>query len=557
MTKNITSSTKLLTRPTILLPLTLSLLLSLGQAPASAQHHHQHGSPESPAPSPNATPQPSPSPEPAESDAEGPAAQEGHEGHEGHVMPSEAPTATPQASPASHDGHQHAHPQPEAVESTPAPSASPLSDAEIMEQGMSHHDHGAMNPLMERARTLGSGTSLLPQLSPMRMWSFEAADWLLMFHGDLVAGYNHQGGPRGSNTWAGENWAMAMGTRYLGPGILDLRLMGSLEALTLPPGGTPQLFQTGESYQSQPLRDKQHPHDLLMELAARYTYKPTEDTSLFAYAGLAGEPALGPAAFMHRPSAADNHWAPLSHHLQDATHISYGVGTLGARWRMLQLEASLFNGREPDENRFDIDFGPLDSWSTRLSWIPNDNWVAQVSYGQLNDPEPLAPGDVYRTTASLTNVQPLGEGLLSSTAIWGMNQEFHGESATLHSFGLESQYDWDRQRNHVYGRFELVDKSGLNLSGAEHEHDLHRIGALTLGGIRELDWSEHFDLGLGADFSIYFADQEVRQVYGDVPYGFRVYLRLRPPTMDHAPQTPVPLASPAAPAEMPMHHEHH
>lgn len=430
-----------------------------------------------------------------------------------------------------------------------------LTSLPVMAQ---EHDSHVMhaNPvtyqLMERARTLGSGTSILPQSSPMRMWSFEDGDWLWMLHGDLVAGYNHQGGPRGANAWAAENWAMGMLTGYLGPGILDIRAMGSLEALTLPPGGTPQLFQTGETYLGQPLRDKQHPHDLFMELAARYTVKLSEDWSVFGYAGLAGEPALGPTAFMHRPSSADNHWAPLSHHLQDATHITYGLGTLGARWRMLQLEASLFNGREPDENRFNFDFGPLDSWSTRLSWIPNDHWVAQVSYGQLKNPERLTPGDVYRTTASVTHVQPLAEGLLSSTAIWGMNQEFHGESAILNSLGLESQYDWDQQRNHVYGRFELVDKAGLGLTQAEHDHGIKRIGALTLGVIRDIDRSAHFDLGLGADASIYFADQDVRQAYGDVPYGFRVYLRLRPPTMNHQAPTAAPSA---APMPHPGHHE--
>lgn len=490
--------------------LALSLLLGLAAAPAFAQHDHGQHDPEQPAPEDQA---------PEEQAPEEPAQPEQHDQHDQHN---------------NHDQH-------------------------------GQHEHG--NPvtylLMERARTLGSGTSVLPQTSPMRMWSLETGDWLWMFHGDLVAGYNHQGGPRGANAWAAENWAMAMLSGNLGPGILDLRAMGSLEGLTLPPGGTPELFQTGETYLGQPLRDKQHPHDLLMELAVRYTYKPTADLSFFAYAGLAGEPALGPSAFMHRPSAADNHWAPLAHHLQDATHITYGVGTLGARWQSLQLEASLFNGREPDENRFDLDFGPLDSWSGRLSWIPSENWVAQISHGQLKDPEILAPGNVYRTTASVTHVLPLPDALLSSTAVWGMNQENHDGVTYLNSFGLESQYDWDQQRNHVYGRFELVDKAGLSLQ-ADHEHDQHRIGALTLGGIRELDWSEHFDLGLGADASIYFAGPEVRQVYGDLPYGFRVYLRLRPPTMDHSLPMPEPTDSPetpespepSAPPQDP-HHGHH
>lgn len=187
-------------------------------------------------------------------------------------------------------------------------------------------------------------------------------------------------------------------------------------------------------------------------------------------------------------SSADNQWAPLSHHLQDATHISYGMGTLGARWQMFQLEASLFNGREPDENRFNIDFGPRSPHPRRYS------------------PQHSLSHPCY----------PSGRGPALQHGVWGMNQEFHGESRVLQSFGLESQYDWDQQRNHA----------------------LKKITALTLGGIRELDWSEHFDLGLGADASLYFGDAEVRQTYGDMPYGFRVYLRLRPPTMMHPATAP-------------------
>jgi hypothetical protein len=420
-----------------------------------------------------------------------------------------------------------------------------VSGALLQSPALAQHEHHHSAPpaedapdlhaLMERARTLGSGTSLLPRTSPMRMWSLESHDWLWMLHGDVVGGYNQQGGPRGAQTWAAENWAMFMGSRYVGPGILDLRLMGSLEALTLPTSGTPQLFQTGETFQGKALIDRQHPHDLLMELAARYTWTPTPDWQIFGYAGLAGEPALGPSAFMHRPSSADNHWAPLAHHLQDATHITYGTGTLGVRWQDFQLEGSLFNGREPDENRFNLDFGPLDSWAARFSWIPSPQWVTQVSHGRLKDHHQLKTGDVWRTTASVTHVLPLGgEDLLSSTLVWGMNQDFHAETQTLHSVVLESQYDFEQQRNHLYGRFEAVDKSGLQLTGAPaDDHSQQRIYALTFGGIRELDDSEAFDLGLGADASLYLADAEVRKTYGDLPYGFRVYLRLRPPTMKH------------------------
>jgi hypothetical protein len=355
-----------------------------------------------------------------------------------------------------------------------------------------------------------------------------------MAHGDVVGGYNQQGGPRGGGAWAAENWAMVMGSRYWGPGILDLRAMGSAESLTLPAGGTPQLFQTGETYQGRPLRDAQHPHDLFMELAARYTWSLADTTSLFMYGGLAGEPALGPVAFMHRPSSADNHWAPLGHHLQDSTHIAMGVATVGVRQGPFQLEGSLFNGREPDERRYDLELGALDSWSTRLTWLPHRDWTAQLSYGQLRNPEATAPGDLHRTTASIQHVRELPGGFWSTGLVWGQNRELHGEERILQSYGFESQLDWARA-NHVYGRLELVDKTGLDLPGADpHAHDVSRVLALTLGGVRDIDHSDQFDLGLGADATVYSLDEQVREAYGFNPVSFRVYLRLRPPTMVHA-----------------------
>jgi hypothetical protein len=451
-------------------------------------------------------------------------AQDGHDHHGHDHAPSPAPSASPSPAP-SHGGHgDHGGHEGHGL-------ADPGAGAMLM-PGYASHAEMAADPLMQRARTLGSGTGLLPATSPMRMWAWRSPDWLWMLHGDVVGGLNHQGGPRGTTTWAAENWAMLMGTRPVGQGLLDLRVMGSLEPFTLPPGGTPQLFQTGETWQNVPLRDKQHPHDLFMELAARYTWVPTDKTSIFAYGALAGEPALGPVAFMHRPSSADNHWAPLGHHLQDATHITYGVATVGARYDAFQLEGSLFNGREPDENRVGFDFGPLDSWSTRLSWVPGPNWTTQVSYGQLKSPEALVPGDIHRTTASIQHVLPLPNALWSNALVWGQNREMHDGVQVLQSYAYESQVDW-AARNHAYGRLELVDKTGLDLTPGTHDHGANRVLALTLGGIRDLDNSDMFDLGLGADATVYSLDGDTRAIYGDNPFSFKVYLRLRPPTMRH------------------------
>ncbi|MEB3197987.1 MAG: SCO family protein [Candidatus Sericytochromatia bacterium] len=390
------------------------------------------------------------------------------------------------------------------------------------------------DPRMHRAATMGSGTSVLPATTPMRMWAFKTGSWLWMAHLDAVAGFTQQTGPRGGSSHVAENWQMLMGSRYLGPGLLDVRMMTSLEPFTTPLGGTPQLFQSGETFQNRPLLDRQHPHDLLGELSARYTWTPSPLLSVFAYGGLAGEPALGPAAYMHRPSSADNHWAPLGHHYQDATHVSYGVVTTGARLGAWQWEASAFNGREPDENRFDIDWGPLDSWSTRLSWFPGRHWVAQLSHGYLRSPSPSHPGDEARTSASLTSVANTALGRWSNTLVWGQNAEFESAVAppdVRQSYALESQLDW-AGRHHAYGRYELLDRAGLP-PRAPASHTAVRVNALTLGYTQDLGPIDRWALGLGGDVTVYSLEALTRGAYGENPLMARVFLRLRPPTMTH------------------------
>lgn len=402
--------------------------------------------------------------------------------------------------------------------------------------GPQHAADVDMDPLMMRAIVMGSGTSVLPAASPMRMWAFRTNDWLFMAHGMGDAGWNHQGGLRGTDAWTGENWQMLTATRRVGPGIVDLDLMTSLEPLTLPPGGTPQLFQTGETYHFNPLVDKQHPHDLFDEVAARYTWNLSANTDLFLYGGTAGEPALGPTSFMHRPSAEDNHWAPLAHHLQDSTHISYGVATLGARHDDWQLEASLFNGREPDEYRYDFDMGPLDSYSARLSYFPGRDWSAQLSWGHLTAPEVYHPGDENRTTASLMNVSDTPWGQLSTALIWGQGVElqdqapFIGPPLTLESYMVESELR--HGDNHFYGRYELVDKDGLP-PGPPLNHTIHHVTALTIGVLHQLRWWDSLDLGVGADATVYSIDSALQAVYGDNPFSCRVYVQLEPPLMQH------------------------
>ena len=263
----------------------------------------------------------------------------------------------------------------------------------------------------------GSGTMWQPASTPMPMLHWQKGDWMVMMHADVKLGVNAQGGPRGVTKFESQNWLMAMATRKVGRGTLDLRSMFSLEPLTLSGPGSPQLFQSGESYQGQPIRNAQHPHDLFMTLSASYSVPIGERGSWFAYFGMPGEPALGPVAFMHRASAAENPSAPLSHHLQDSTHISYGVFTTGFTYRWFKVEGSVFNGREPDENRYDIEFNPWNSRSVRVQFAPNKNWAAQVSYGFLKNPEAWPPGTsaARRLRSATTSSSSAATGLRPSS----------------------------------------------------------------------------------------------------------------------------------------------
>lgn len=386
--------------------------------------------------------------------------------------------------------------------------------------------------LGRRMSLQGSGTSLQPESSPMWMWTREQGPWLWRIHGNGMLSWNGATGPRGYGELSFPNWGMVMGSRVLGPGILDLRLMGSLDPFTTPPGGTAQLFQTGESFGGQPLVDRQHPHELFMEIAGLYTVPLARGISMFLYGGPVGEPALGPNAYMHRVSAADNAMAPLSHHLQDSTHIAMGVLTGGIQWKRWQLEGSWFQGKEPDEVRTNIDFGPLDSYSVRLSYTPSRNWVMQASSGYLTNPEALRPGDLIRSTASVHHNLPLSFGNWASALVWGQNRELIESSPHIeNSLLAESTLDW-ADLNHLYGRYELVDKEGL-IAGIPGEAEaVQRIHALTLGLIRDLTLNPVV-IGIGGDLTIYAKPAELDAAYGTMPVSYRIFLRIRPPLMTH------------------------
>jgi hypothetical protein len=270
-----------------------------------------------------------------------------------------------------------------------------------------------------------SGSSWVPDSTPMYGKMLMFGDDMLMLHGGIFPRYVNASTRRGDDRIDGPNWFMAMYSHPIGESAqVGFRGMMSLDLLTEGGRGYPLLFQTGETWNGNALHDRQHPHDLFDEISVSYSQKFGHDFSAYLYVGYPGEPALGPPTFMHRLSAMDNPDAPLSHHWQDSTHVTFGVVTLGAVWRDLKIEASTFKWWEPDEVRYDFDQPKLDSFSGRISWNPTKNLALQVSHGCIKSPEELEPdANRHRTTASLIYNRPLGpDANWSNSFVWGQNQ---------------------------------------------------------------------------------------------------------------------------------------
>ncbi len=385
----------------------------------------------------------------------------------------------------------------------------------------------------------GSGTAWQPASVPAHLWMTSWNNWDLMAHGAIFITHNQQGGPRGEGKAESVNYAMLMEQHALGKGTILFRQMFSAESLTSPHPGFPLLFQTGETYHGQPLVDHQHPHNVFGELSALYTLRVSEKVSWLVYGGPSAEPALGPVTYIHRESASENPAAPLSHHLQDSTHTSFGVVTTGFIFDLfkhtgLKLEASAFNGHEPNEQRWSIQLAALDSWSFRASVAPTRNWVATYSYGRLQRPEAAEPGNEMRQIASLEYNQPLsgknlGEGNWATTLVWGRKRK-ELNNTILNSYLLESTLNF-RRRNYAYTRLELVDKDELFPQAATHP--AYRICAYTFGGVRDLVQNHHWQLGLGADVTFYSKPPVLDPFYGNNPVSFHVFLRVRPGLSHH------------------------
>ncbi len=384
----------------------------------------------------------------------------------------------------------------------------------------------------------GSGTSWVPDTTPMYAYMLHGHKWMSMVHGNIVPRFNDQDifnktTNRGGKKADAPSWFMFMTQRKVGSGgLFAINTMFSFDPFLVGSGGYPLLYQTGESFHGQKLVDKQHPHDLFSELSVAYTQRVAKNTDVYASFGYPGEPALGPPVFMHRLSAANNPDAPLSHHYADATHITFGVATLGFRYEDFKLEGSAFKGREPDEERYGFDKMRFDSYSVRLSYNPSAEWALQASNGWIKSPEDLDPMDnVDRFTFSAMNTQVYSEdSYLATTLVYGQNH--HSENGkTQPAVLLESNLQL--KKTAIYGRYEFVQKDAeeLDLTNFYPANPNLNINAFTLGTNRILTTVKRTDLRIGLQATVNVSPASIRNLYGTAPAGFEVYLRISPSLM--------------------------
>jgi hypothetical protein len=401
---------------------------------------------------------------------------------------------------------------------------------ESMSSGNMNMQPSSLIELLEMHAT--SGTDAEPNSTPFAMLMKTKGKWTFMLHGVAFLNDIQQTGPRAADRWFSTNWVMPMAQRKLGNGTLTLRAMLSLEPATISQRRYPELFQQGETAYGLPIVDGQHPHNFFMELAALYDYTLGEKALLSFYAAPMGDPSLGPVAYPHRESASEDPLAALGHHLEDSTHIAADVITAGVTYQNFRLEASGFHGREPGENRWDINSGAIDSWSVRGTLNFRQYWSGQYSIGQLHSPEALSPGDdIRRMTASVMYNCPLAQGNWASMLLWGRNQSLQ-DGNVGNGYLFETTLKFLR-RNATWTRIENVDRTNELLLGENPEpagfveRYFTRVQAYTAGYDRDLGHIPHLETALGGQFEWYGVPPVLKPIYGAHPVTGVLFLRVR------------------------------
>ncbi len=380
-------------------------------------------------------------------------------------------------------------------------------------------------------RHSASGTSLEPDSTAPPMLMQMRTNWMLMLHGQAALVEQQQSSRRGHDKLYSDNWIMPMAMRTTSHGQITLRTMLSLEPATISGRYYPELFQQGETAFGKPIIDGQHPHNLFMEIAGLYDHRLGEGKLLSFYLAPVGDPSLGPVAYPHRASASEDPLAPLGHHLEDSTHIAYDVVTSGLTWNKIHIEASGFHGREPDENRWHLEVGPVDSWSARLTVAPTRDLAGQYSLGRLHSPEAQhASEDILRQTASIAWHHSWQPASIDALALWGRNHTV-GAGQNSNGYLLEATAHLghgDTKPHSLWTRLENVDRTTdlLGTDAPSEESDVGRVQAFT-GGYAHHLFSNHWSSWkLGAQGTLYNTPDRLKSLYGDHPAGVAVLLNV-------------------------------
>ncbi len=433
-----------------------------------------------------------------------------------------APASVPSPAHGAHDGHGTGAPVAAAGHAEHAMSGMDASEPDAAGHGAMTSPLGAW-PMSRDA----SGTSWQPDLGRHGGVHWSRGDWDFMGHAQLNLVHDVQNGPRGDEQTFVAGMIMGAARRDFADGsTLNLRAMVSPDPF-MGREGYPLLLAAGETANGvDPLIDRQHPHELIMELSASYARRLSDGSSVFGYLGLPGEPAFGPPAFMHRMSAMDSPEAPISHHWLDSTHIVFGVATLGWARDGVKLETSSFRGREPDQDRWDVEKPEFDSWSVRASWNPAREWSLQASYADVASPEQLEPDeDETKWSASALHARPVGaHGWWASTLAWGRKTNDHDESKD--AWLAETAFSPD-DRWTVFGRVERTETDEL-LPGPGGAHgDLFTVAKASVGVVHDWRLSPNVRFGLGALYAVNRVPDGLEASYGGDPDGSMIFARLK------------------------------
>ena len=351
--------------------------------------------------------------------------------------------------------------------------------------------------------------------------------WQFRFDGVLFGTFNNQGGRRGETELRSQNWLMAMGSRPLGSGTFTVTGMMTAEPLTVGRAGYSEIFQEGEAYQQLQITDRQHPHDLFMQLSVAWRVPLGARTHLTLAGGPVGEPALGPVPFMHRASSVENPSAPLSHHIFDSTHSASGVALARLDRGIVSIEGSVFRGREPDEHRYDLQTGALDSWAARIWLRPRPEWTLQASHGFLHEPEELEPGDQRRTNGSVSWFRQRDSDYTAFTAAIGRNARPY---SVVYAVLLEGTHRFGRTS--LYSRFERTSVETEILLFPQVVHRPHpgelvdSIRAFTAGSVRDVKRVRALSIGIGGDATWYGVPPLLDVTHGAHPFSFHLFVRV-------------------------------